>query len=227
MAKKRKNSNYVTEKRMEALALAEKKKKEAAIKKIVIPIIITVAVIALIVGLVFFTSYAVNHWGQNFTATHHATIEIEGYGTVHLELYGNEAPKTVENFVKLANAGYYEGSDFHRIIKDFMAQGGDSDEPCDTIFGEFKSNGFDNPIKHRRGVISMARAEDKNSASSQFFIVHKTSSHLDGEYAAFGKVTDGMDVIDAICENVKYGYNGAVDEADRPVIKSITIHESH
>ena len=227
MSKKRKNSNYVTEKRLAAKALAEKKRKEAQVKKILVPIIVAVTVIALIVGLVFFASYAVNHWGQNFTATHHATIEIEGYGTVHLELYGNEAPKTVENFVKLANAGYYDGSDFHRIIKDFMAQGGDSDELCDNVVGEFKSNGFDNPIKHRRGVISMARAEDKDSASSQFFIVHKTSPHLDGEYAAFGKVIDGMDVIDSICNNVKYSYNGAVDEADRPVIKSITIHEAH
>lgn len=227
MSKKRKNSNYVTEKRLAAKELAEKKRKEAQVKKILVPIIVTVLIIALAVGIVFFASYASKHWGQNFTATHHASIEIEGYGTVHLELYGNEAPKTVENFVKLANAGYYDGSDFHRIIKDFMAQGGSSDEPCDNVVGEFKSNGFNNPIKHRRGVISMARAEDKDSASSQFFIVHKTSPHLDGDYAAFGKVIDGMDVIDSICNNVKYGYNGAVDEADRPVIKSITIHEAH
>ena len=165
------------------------------------------------------------------TPTHYVTIEIEDYGTIELELYGEAAPITVENFVNLANSGFYEGLTFHRIISGFMIQGGgydisDNDMDAPTIKGEFQSNGIKNKIKHERGVISMARAEDMDSASSQFFIMHEDASHLDGQYAAFGRVTSGMEVVDKICDEVPQGYNGAVSLFNRPVIKSVTVVEA-
>ena len=143
-----------------------------------------------------------------------------------LELYPEYAPQTVENFVELANEHFYDGLIFHRVIKNFMIQGGD---PLGTGFGgsdrkikgEFAANGVNNPLRHERGVISMARSQSPNSASSQFFIVHKDSPHLDGQYAAFGKVVDGIDVVDEIA-SVRTDYN------DKPLkeqkIKTITIN---
>ena len=130
-------------------------------------------------------------------------LDVRNFGTIVLELDPSAAPITVANFTDLVGSGFYDGLIFHRIISGFMIQGGD---PQGTgmggskknIKGEFSSNGWDNPIKHTRGVISMARSSDPDSASSQFFIVHKTSPHLDGQYAAFGHVVDGMDVVDAI-----------------------------
>ena len=130
-------------------------------------------------------------------------IEVKGFGTIMVELDKEAAPKTVENFEKLVSEGFYDGLTFHRIIKGFMIQGGDplgngTGDSKVKIPGEFKSNGWDNPISHKRGVISMARAQNPNSASCQFFIVHEDSEFLDGDYAAFGHVTEGMDVVDAI-----------------------------
>ena len=132
-------------------------------------------------------------------------IEMENGAKIELELYPEHAPITVKNFEKLVSEGFYDGLTFHRIIKGFMIQGGDplgngmggSDE---NIKGEFRANGVPNPIKHTRGVISMARAYDPNSASSQFFIMHADAPHLDGQYAAFGKVTSGMETVDEIAE---------------------------
>ena len=160
---------------------------------------------------------------------HYAEIEVEDYGTISLELDADTAPITVTNFVNLAKDGFYDGLTFHRIIDGFMIQGGDpldngtggSDE---TIKGEFSDNGVENDISHVRGTISMARSSDPDSASSQFFIVHQDSAYLDGQYAAFGHVTDGMDVVDAICADtpVQDG-NGTVAADDQPVIASVTI----
>ena len=163
-----------------------------------------------------------------YKVTHHATIVIRDFGTIDLELYGNAAPITVENFEKLANEGFYEGLTFHRIMTNFMIQGGGftesgAEKDANSIKGEFSSNGVNNPILHERGVISMARTSEPNSASSQFFIMHQTSPHLDGDYAAFGKVTSGIYVVDNICKSVEQGYNGAVSIYDRPVIESITV----
>lgn len=161
--------------------------------------------------------------------THNLEIEIEGYGEIALELYGEVAPITVENFVKLAEEGFYDGLTFHRIIDGFMIQGGDpsgngtggSDE---NIKGEFTANGVENHIVHTRGVISMARSQSMDSASSQFFIMHQDSPHLDGSYAAFGMVTKGIEVVDAIVEatQVEDG-NGTVASANQPVIKSVVV----
>lgn len=159
--------------------------------------------------------------------THHVEINVKNYGTIKVELYADKAPITVTNFVKLVKKGFYNGLTFHRIIKDFMIQGGDPNGDGtggadETITGEFTENGIDNDISHVRGVISMARSQDMNSASSQFFIVQKDSTYLDGSYAAFGKVTDGMDVVDKICDTVTpTDNNGTVSKDKQPVIESI------
>ena len=152
-------------------------------------------------------------------------IEMENGGIIKLALDATAAPNTVKNFLSLADSGFYDGLTFHRIIPGFMIQGGCPDGPgmggpgyC--IKGEFKMNGVNNPIQHKRGVISMARAMSPNSAGSQFFIMHQDAPHLDGQYAAFGHVVEGMDVVDAIA-SVPTGY------ADRPIepvrIKKITL----
>ena len=130
-------------------------------------------------------------------------IEMEYGGTIEIELYPEVAPKTVANFIKLASEGFYDGLIFHRVIPGFMIQGGDPQGTGmggakNKIYGEFLTNGFNNPLKHTRGVISMARSNDPNSASSQFFIMHADYPYLDGKYAAFGKVVSGMEVVDEI-----------------------------
>lgn len=153
---------------------------------------------------------------------HHAQIEIADYGTITLELDADVAPITVENFMNLAKGGYYDGTTFHRIIKDFMMQGGAGDGSAATIKGEFTANGVNNPILHKRGVISMARATDMDSASSQFFIMHQDAPHLDGQYAAFGSVTEGMDIVDEIC-NAASTADIPIPEEEQPVITTITI----
>ena len=149
-----------------------------------------------------------------------ATIEFKDFGSVDIELYPHIAPNTVNNFISLANSGFYDGLTFHRIIKDFMIQGGDPDGtgmggPGYSIKGEFTNNKFENDLAHTEGVISMARSQSKNSAGSQFFIVTKDAPHLDGQYASFGKVINGMDIIHEI-ENVE------TDGNDKP-IKNVII----
>lgn len=160
---------------------------------------------------------------------HHAEIEVKDYGTITLELDADTAPISVTNFIRLAEDGFYDGLTFHRIISGFMIQGGDpkgngtggSDQ---TIKGEFSENGVENDISHVRGVISMARSNDPDSASSQFFIVHEDSLFLDGNYAAFGHVTEGMDVVDKICEDTPVqDDNGTVDKDDQPTITSVRV----
>lgn len=152
-------------------------------------------------------------------------IEMENGGIIKAELYPETAPKTVENFIKLVNDGFYDGLIFHRVIPGFMIQGGCPEGtgmggPGYSIKGEFKQNGIDNPVKHTRGVLSMARAMDPDSAGSQFFIMHQDAPHLDGSYAAFGKVVEGMDVVDGIADQ-------PTDRSDRPKqeqkIRKITI----
>ena len=164
------------------------------------------------------------------TGTHHAVIEVEGYGTIEVTLNANVAPITVSNFCHLAEEGFYDGLTFHRVVPGFMIQGGDPEGNGtggldETIKGEFSENGVENNIPHVRGTISMARSSDYDSASSQFFIMQETTPSLDGQYAAFGTVTSGMDVVDAICEKVPVAdeSSGLVAEEDQPVISSITI----
>lgn len=153
------------------------------------------------------------------------TITMENGEVMKAELYPEIAPNTVHNFISLIQKGFYNGTIFHRVIPGFMLQGGDPDGsgmggPGYAIRGEFRSNGFQNDLKHTEGVLSMARTMAPDSAGSQFFIMHKDAPHLDGEYAAFGKITEGMDVVDKIA-------NGETDFSDRPrvpqVMKSVTV----
>ncbi|MCQ2522848.1 MAG: peptidylprolyl isomerase [Lachnospiraceae bacterium] len=153
------------------------------------------------------------------------TITMKDGGVMKLELYPDVAPITVDNFIKLASSGFYNGLIFHRVIKGFMIQGGDPEGtgmggPGHSIKGEFASNGVKNDLKHTAGVISMARSMMPNSAGSQFFIMHKDSPHLDGEYAAFGKIIEGMEVVNKIAEC-------ATDYSDRPlepqVMETVTV----
>lgn len=162
---------------------------------------------------------------------HKIEIDVKDYGTIEAELDGDVAPVTVANFLKLAEEGFYDGLTFHRIISGFMIQGGDpngngtggSDE---KIKGEFSQNGVENNISHVRGTISMARSQDMNSASSQFFIVQADSTYLDGQYAGFGTVTKGMDIVDQICQDTPVeDNNGTVKKENQPIIESVKIVE--
>ncbi|MBQ2800190.1 MAG: peptidylprolyl isomerase [Lachnospiraceae bacterium] len=168
---------------------------------------------------------------ENLTGKVNAEIDIKDYGVIKLELDADIAPITVTNFVNLAKSGFYDGLTFHRIISGFMIQGGDplgngTGGSEETIKGEFSTNGVENSISHVRGTISMARSMENDSASSQFFIVHEDSTFLDGQYAAFGTVTEGIEVVDAICEAVAVeDDNGTVLTENQPVINSVKIIE--
>ena len=161
----------------------------------------------------------------------YADIEIENYGTITVELDGKSAPITVANFIKLSEEGFYDGLTFHRIIDGFMMQGGDpkgngTGGSGTSIKGEFSSNGVDNPLTHKRGAISMARSKAPDSASSQFFIVHQDSPHLDGGYAVFGYVTEGIEIVDKVCADAKpTDGNGSIAKGEQPVITKVTIRK--
>lgn len=164
--------------------------------------------------------------------TYNVEIGIKDMGTIKVELDAKTAPITVKNFIDLVESGFYDGLTFHRIIEGFMIQGGDpqangTGNGPKTIKGEFKENGVKNDIKHTRGTISMARGEDFNSASCQFFIVHEDSTDLDGKYAAFGHVTEGMDIVDKIAEDTPVAdkKSGYVFKDDQPVIEYVKVLE--
>lgn len=189
-------------------------------KKYIKYIVFIGLIIILVVGL---------NWPTNNEVIN-VEMSIKDYGKITLELDKENAPITVDNFVKLVNSKFYDGLTFHRIIDGFMIQGGDPNKDGtggskETIKGEFKNNGVNNTISHKRGVISMARSSDANSASSQFFIMHKDNTNLDGSYAAFGHVISGMDVVDTIVKNTStYGdENGIVPVDKQPVIEYIKI----
>lgn len=166
---------------------------------------------------------------ETLTGKHHAEIIVQDYGTIKVELDADQAPITVQNFIDLANSGFYDGLTFHRIIEGFMIQGGDPNGDGTggsghTIRGEFTQNGVNNTLSHTRGAISMARSSAMNSASSQFFIVHEDSTYLDGSYAVFGYVTEGIEVVDAIATSVSAeDSNGTVAKENQPIIEKITI----
>lgn len=227
--------------RQQALAKAqkaEKNKKLSNLAGIIAASALGVALLVLLVVIVIDgtkTNQKNEETEKPQAKDYYADIVIEDYGTITLELDGDAAPVTVENFVKLAKEGFYDGLTFHRIIKGFMMQGGcpNGDGTGDAgkdIVGEFSLNGWDNPIKHERGVISMARGNEPDSASCQFFIVHETSAQntasLDGRYAAFGRVTSGIEIVDQICNGAKpFNDNGAIAKDSQPVIKSIVIRD--
>ena len=161
--------------------------------------------------------------------TYEVVITVKDYGEIKLELDHKTAPRTVENFITLADSGFYDGLTFHRIIEGFMIQGGDpnhngSGGSSKTIKGEFTANGINNTISHVRGTISMARGNGNNSASSQFFIVQEDSTYLDGKYAAFGHVTEGIEVVDEIAKDAKpTDNNGTIIYEEQPVIESVKV----
>ncbi len=192
------------------------------LKNLILPLILAAAVLLCACGRT-----------PELKGTHIVDIVIKDYGTITVELNGDAAPKTVGNFIALVNEGFYNGLTFHRIMEGFMMQGGDPEGTGlggsdSTVEGEFLHNGFFNPISHTRGTISMARNSiDMNSASSQFFIMHKDNTRLDGDYAAFGHVIEGIEVVDAICEAANpYDNNGSIRPEDQPVIESITVRET-
>ncbi len=176
---------------------------------------------------------------EDIIASYYADITVQDYGTITVALNAEAAPETVANFVSLAQSGFYDGLSFHRIVEGFLMQGGDPDRDCTggntdengnklTITGEFAENGFDNPLSHTAGAISMARSTEYNSASSQFFIVHtdNNTASLDGKYACFGYVTEGMDIVDAICTaSWTADGSGIVAVEEQPIITSIVIRE--
>lgn len=230
-----------TEKAREIKRQQDAKKKKRNIVYGVAAVVLIAVIIALwcIIPKANSDDTSDNTADRNITITDHyvdgeqyyADIVIKDYGTITVMLDSDSAPVTVKNFVNLAASGFYDGLTFHRIIEGFMMQGGDpngngtggSDE---TIYGEFSSNGWDkNNIKHERGVISMARSSNYNSASSQFFIMHKTTASLDGDYAAFGHVTEGMDIVDKICKSANpTDSNGTIAAKEQPVIETITVY---
>ena len=165
------------------------------------------------------------------TGNHYVEIHVKDVGVITAELYADIAPVTVTNFIDLVNQKFYDGLTFHRIISGFMVQGGDPNGngtggSGTTIKGEFKANGVENDLNHVRGVLSMARSQAYNSASSQFFIMHEDAPHLDGQYAAFGKVLSGIEVVDILCENTPVqDRNGTVAKNDQPVIERIVVIE--
>lgn len=173
------------------------------------------------------TTYTPEALDENLT--YYADIDIADYGTITVKLDQASAPISAANFVALAQDGFYDGLTFHRIIEGFMMQGGDPNGNGRggseyNIVGEFADNGYDNNLSHTRGAISMARSKSYNSASSQFFIVHEDSTELDGQYAVFGYVTEGMDVVDKVCEESEpTDGNGTIEADAQPVITSIKI----
>ena len=218
--KKRKNSNYRSNAAAEGSKTATTGTRNEINKKVIIIAVSVVALIAILVGSMLIIN--------SCTKTVKVEMSVKDYGKIIIELDESAAPKTVENFVSLVNDGFYDGLTFHRVMANFMIQGGDPDADGtgngpNKIVGEFSKNGHNNPISHKRGVISMARSNAYNSASCQFFICNADSPHLDGLYAAFGRVVEGMEVVDAITEDYAI-YNGVIyNKSIQPVIEYIKV----
>lgn len=188
-------------------------------------ILVVIAILLFIIICGYLTGKNNSATDEYLSGKYNIEIKIKDYGMIDATLDADVAPITVTNFVDLVKSGYYTGLKFHRIIDGFMMQGG-AGNSRNTIKGEFSSNGITNNISHVRGTISMARSSDPDSASTQFFIVQSDSTYLDGNYAAFGTVTNGMDVVDKVCKNVDVeDNNGTVALENQPVIEYIKVIE--
>lgn len=234
--KNKKNNNYVTEKTIKAKADREAAAHKKKVQKTLKAVLCIALIVLLIAGAVLGIGAACGMFDYYPVATHHVNITVEYGGdthVLHVELYGNDAPETVETFVKNAKENYFDNQTFHTFLNGLFYGGNEGAEGLSYngkdyyIKGEFSANGHENKIKHERGIISMSRGEGYDSGFGQFFIVTEDARELDGEYAAFGCVTEGMDVIDQILADLAINANGTIDKEDRPIIKSITVHASH
>lgn len=244
--KNKKNSNYVTDKTIRAKEEKERAQKRKKQKKIVIAIVAAVLSVAVAAGSVIAIGSALGWWGQDYEpkVTHHANITIEGYGTLHVELYGEEAPETVKNFVNLANEGFYDGLTFSHLMQNpnnkenILIQTGEDVDGLEPIEGEYSANDVDNKISHVKGILSSPKHKTGVGTNPTKFFIMTSSDYddtFDGFYAAFGKVTSGLDILDEICE---IGENNIISDGDKAnlleihpkkqaKITSITIHEAH
>ena len=185
--------------------------------------LIIIFVLIFIIMSCYLTGKNTKKQDNYLSGTYKVQIKVKEYGVIDLELDADNTPITVTNFIDLVKSGYYDGLKFHRIIDGFMMQGG-AGEARKSIKGEFSNNGIENKISHVRGTISMARSSEYDSGSTQFFIVQSDSTYLDGNYAAFGRVTNGMDIVDKICKFAKViDNNGTVEEDNQPVIEYIKV----
>lgn len=223
MAKQKKNSNYVTEKTVAAKAEREaeklKAKKEKTIKIVVISVAASLAFIGLILGLLI----GLGAFDYTAEPTYHASFTFDNGSTLHIELYGNDAPETVKHFVKLCQDGHFNGLTAHSLIDGELFVG-EEVVGASGIKGEFSNNGFKNKIPMKKGVVCMARGSDPNSAYGQFFVLSKNDSSLKGEYAAFGKITDTT-ALDSLLKSITTDDNGRVQSA--PKITNVSLHEAH
>lgn len=225
MAKQKKNSNYVTEKTAAAKAELEaakaKELKDKKVKTLLLAIGIPVLVIALIVGILILTGA----FDYDPHPTYHATVSLDNGTQLHIELYGNDAPDTVKSFTKLCQENYFNGRSILSLVDGSLYIGNEAaDGGKDGIKGEFESNGFDNKIPMKKGVVCMARGEGKNTAYGQFFILTKNNSSLKGEYAAFGRMTDTK-ALDSLIKSLTVNEDGSI--ANAPKITGISLHAAH
>ena len=236
MPKTKKNSNYVTDKTIKAKADREAAARKKKIKKTLKPVLCTTLIVLLIVGAILGIGAACGMFRYHPEVTHHININVEYKGdthVLHIELYGKDAPETVETFVKNASENYYDNQTFHTFLNGLFYGGNEGAEGLTYngtdyyVKGEFSANGHENKIKHERGILSMSRGEAYDSGFGQFFIVTEDAPSLDGYYAAFGRVTDGMDFIDEVLAELTFDNNGRIAKEDRPIIKSITVHAAH
>ena len=223
MAKQKKNSNYVTERTTAAKAEREatkiKEKKEKTIKIVAISVGSAAVVIGLIIGLLA----ALGAFNYDPDPTYHATFSFDNGSSLHIELYGHDAPKTVEHFVKLCEQGHFNGRSAHSLINGELFVGIEVANSS-GIKGEFSNNGFENKIPMKKGVVCMARGEDPDSAYGQFFILTKNDSSLKGDYASFGKITD-LAALDTLLDSITVNDEGRVTNA--PKITNVSLHEAH
>lgn len=226
MAQKRKNSNYVTEKTLAAKKAQEAFERKKKIKKILTPILISFCAVVLIVATVFAIGVPQGMLDYKATATEHVTMYIDGYDkAIHIEIYGNDAPETAKRFTSTVSASTLNNSSF-LSVKDGLVYFGSAtaDAGASGITGEFKDNGVDNKISFRKGVIGIARGEAPNSGYGQFFIATKNSTDLNGKYAAFAKITSGIDIIESVIKNAEIDENGNIISAAK--ITSVSSHSA-
>ena len=227
MAKKRKNSNYVTEKKIKREEERQRAIKIKKRNKIVSWVCVTLSILISLTVMVVSIGAKNGWWEKSMVTTAHAEIEVEGFGTLHIALFGENAPVAVDRFTKLANSGYYVGKSFHSMLND-LVEGGDPKADGTGSNGTYIPMELNNGIHHRKGTISFKKV-DERGASTVFFITAKNQLELDDSCTAFGRITDGYDVFKEICEYMEEnrGEDGMVPKDKQTVIKSISIHESH